>query len=84
MSLAVGQKQGDCVGVTEDRWRFGSRSRSDPWQSEDLLQVCGPVGMWGGRSRALLDIGERKEGHSGCRGRRIACVEKGDTAGGDL
>ncbi len=43
-----------------DRWRFGSRS--DPWRSEDLLDVGGPVDMWGGGSRALLVIGEGKEG----------------------
>jgi hypothetical protein len=46
-----------------DRWRFGSRS--GPWRSEDLLEVGGPVGMWGGGSRALLVIGERQEGQRG-------------------
>jgi len=50
-----------------DRWRFGSRS--DPWRSEDLLEDSGPVGMWGGGSRALLVIGERKEGY---RRRRLS------------
>ena len=43
-----------------DRWRFGSRS--DPWRSEDLLEVGGPVDMWDGGSRALLVIAERQEG----------------------
>jgi hypothetical protein len=46
-----------------DRWRFGSRS--DPWRSEDLLEVGGAVDMWGGGSRALLVIGERQEGQRG-------------------
>lgn len=43
-----------------DRWRFGSRS--GPWRSEDLLEVGGPVEIWGGGSRALLVIGKRQEG----------------------
>jgi len=43
-----------------DRRRFGSRS--DPWRSEDLLEVGGAVDMWGGGSRALLVIGERQDG----------------------